>query len=119
MLNHKITKNTILFDLKAAFDSVPHKNIIQSLVNTDKISNDAVSLVKLLYREQRITIGKGTSIPIRRGVIQGGRISPMLFKHCYKDALRKTLPLWRMVLYADDLSVAAKRDELANAMVNI
>lgn len=34
----------------------------------------------------------------------------MLFKHCYKDALWEALPLWRMVLYADDLAVAAKRD---------
>lgn len=90
--NKKANSTVAFLDVTSAFDTVGHQHIIQVL-KAKGISGDLLNLVFSMLCHNALTIGTGPkksgSIEIRRGVPQGGPLSPTLFNlsidHLYRE----------------------------------
>ena len=72
----------LMIDFRAAFDTVSHEFIEKSLLHM-KVPQKLVNVIMIIYREAsgkvKLDGGFSPSSPIRRGVIQGDCLSPILF----------------------------------------
>ena len=99
---------TVFFDLKAAFDSVPHGILLKQLKNI-KLSSQNLNIIKLLFNSYCTSLDGSNAIKIRRGVPQGSIIAPFLF-NIFLNPLLKEIEIakWmegnkHIMAYADDL----------------
>ena len=82
ILEQNAEVDTIFFDLKKAFDSVPHRPLLNKLVSMGLDSHILQWLGNYLYnRQQRVTVNGEASdyLPILPGVPQGSILGPLLF----------------------------------------
>lgn len=105
------TRAILALDLKGAFDNVLHKNILQSLADTN-CGARTYNYIKnfLSVRQATINFGGIKSDPITlgpRGTPQGAVLSPLLFNLAMKDlpGLLSEIPGVKHTLYADDITV--------------
>ena len=98
---------TIHLDIAAAFDSVPHKELYKQM-HKKGYSEEIINTIKWLYNQTKINIDDEL-ISIKKGVIQGGILSPKLFNIFYDTLLDKLerVNLF-MIAYADDVVIATK-----------
>ena len=118
-------------DYSKAFDTVKHKELIESLKTTDIDDND-IALISNLYWQQitQIRINNEISEPltIQRGVRQGCVLSPALF-NLYTDIIFRNVEHLRglnvggmninNLRYADDTVLIAETEEDLQDIVDI
>ena len=73
-------------DVKSAFDSVNHKLMLRTL-REQGFDEIFVKLVALLYEHSRVN---GHKVGV--GVLQGGKLSPILFNQVY-DNIKKLIEI--------------------------
>ena len=77
---------SFFLDLKSAFDSVDHEIVFSKMEEKTGINKDLIATIKWMYRQTRITVGK-QEMPIGKGVIQGGVLSPTIFIIMFDDLI--------------------------------
>ena len=98
---------SIFFDLRKAFDSVPHRPLVDKLANLG-LDVHALSWITsyLTNRKQHVVVGGESSLdtPVLSGVPQGSVLGPLLFL-VYIDNVSDVLLSDRSTLnlYADDM----------------
>ena len=102
---------SVFFDLKKAFDSVPHRPLIELLSKLNLPGNLLAWLQSYLTsRSQQVVVEGATSfkIPVISGVPQGFILGPLLFILYVNDIFQ--LPFSSsssVILYADDILIFA------------
>ena len=98
---------SIFFDLRKAFDSVPHRPLVDKLANLG-LDVHALSWITsyLTNRKQHVVVGGESSLdtPVLSGVPQGSVLEPLLFL-VYIDDVSDVLlsDVSTLNLYADDM----------------
>ena len=97
----------VFFDLRKAFDSVPHPQLIEAITSFG-ISGFLLSWISdyLSNRLQRVVLEGASSTPskVTSGVPQGSILGPLLFI-LFMDSLNSVTlsPGTKLILYADDI----------------
>lgn len=111
----------IFVDVKSAFDSVDHALMFEAL---SKHGFDSIlcKVIAFLYEYSSIN-----GFKIGKGVIQGGKLSPILFNYLYEDIKRKVETKWlarnldpdelHFELFADDLLVILRSYKLTSILL--
>lgn len=107
ILEQNAEVGTVFFDLKKAFDTVPHRPLLNKLASMGLDSHILQWLGNYLYNGQQRVVVNGEasdSLPVLSGVLQGSILGPLLFI-IYVDSvfLADFSPDTRLVLYADDM----------------
>jgi len=95
-------------DISKAFDTVPHDLLLLSLVRAG-LSSASVKILASMLLGHKCIVGDPSSsrhfvIHIRRGVLQGGILSPLLFNIFFDQSLPTSVPDVLPLSYADDVS---------------
>ena len=102
----------LYFDIKKAFDKVPHNLLINRLQSVG-IINPLLQWIKSFltnrYQITKINSTTSTPRPITSGVVQGSVLGPLLFI-IYINNICKCFTTGKTYLYADDLKVIYKTD---------
>ena len=126
------------FDLKNAFGSLPHSILFQVLTWAN-VSPQIIAYIRSLYHDATIRIkcseGLTQHIPVKRGVLQGDTLSPVLFNLAMEVVLRylrSSFPSYGikwgnqesfLKAFADDLAIitnsAEKMQHVTNALMNM
>ncbi|KAL4463839.1 hypothetical protein ABPG74_005776 [Tetrahymena malaccensis] len=119
----KENRVAIFVDVKSAFDSVNHKQLFSALRNQG-FDDIFIKSVAFLYQHCRINGYK-----IGRGVIQGGKLSPILFNYLYEEVRVKILEIWKskkldcqdlhFELFADDMLIILKKYKLTATLLEV
>ena len=96
----------VFFDLSKAFDSVPHRNLIDCLISLN-VPQHLVSLISsyLFDRHQLVCVNGSFSSesPVLSGVPQGSVLGPLLFIIYVDSIARLDVSNGTIVIYADDI----------------
>ena len=97
---------SIFFDLRKAFDSVPHCLLLQRL---EEIGSDLyiVQWIRsyLTCRSQVVVIGGEQSSSLPAGVPQGSVLGPLLFLIFINEVVNQISPGSTISLFADDIAL--------------
>lgn len=103
-LNHNKFCLTVSLDLKKAYDTIDHKNMLK-ILNMIPMKEESKALLQNFFEERKqfVKIGKYKSenIEISSGLITGGIISPLLFNLYVNDIHNIGLET-NILQYADD-----------------
>jgi len=114
------TSSGFFFDVKKAFDSVPHDKLISSLTNIG-ISGALLNWFKdyLAGRKQRVVLDGIASdfAPVTSGVPQGSILGPLLFNIFMNSISKLPLsPTAKLILYADDILLFRPVDDKTDVL---
>ena len=107
LLEHGKEVGAVFFDFRKAFDSVPHRALIEKLENL-QVNHLLVKWIHsyLSAREQQVVVNGSTSdtLPVLSGVPQGSVLGPLLFLSYIDGITSITIsPESQLTLYADDM----------------
>lgn len=116
-------------DLRKAFDSVTHETILDTITAIG-CPKPFVEYIGMLYKDSETLLQYGnvdTRISVKRGVLQGDPISPLLF-NAVMDRAIKVLPPeigfkinglnFNCIAYADDIILVASTREGLQALID-
>ena len=121
---------TVLLDIKKAFDSVRHNDILAALQEKGVPERPLALLSSLFFTSNttRLVVNGEVSdpIPFTRGIFQGSVMSPILFE-LWIDSLAYELdatrpendPIPRALFYVDDIALKAKTQEEMQRLLKI
>ncbi|KAL4463290.1 hypothetical protein ABPG72_013599 [Tetrahymena utriculariae] len=119
----KENRVAIFVDVKSAFDSVNHEQLFSALRNQG-FDDIFIKSVAFLYQHCRINGYK-----IGRGVIQGSKLSPILFNYLYEEVRIKILQIRKskkldcqdlhFELFADDMLIILKKYKLTAVLLEV
>ena len=101
--------HVVSLDIAKAFDTVPHDQLLLSLVRVG-LSTASVKIVSSMLLGHTSVVGDPTNprrhftVNICRGVLQGGILSPLLFNIFFDQGLLSSVPGILPLSYADDVS---------------
>jgi hypothetical protein len=95
-------------DISKAFDTVRHDHLLLSLARAG-LSIFSVKVIACILLGHRCIVGDPSSprqfvVNVRRGVLQGGILSPLLFNVFFDQSLPTSVPDILPLAYADDVS---------------
>ena len=115
LVNRKIAFS-VFFDLKQAYDTINHKQLLLKLANAGIKGNMLKWIEEFLHdRTYQFMIGNSKSFiaPITRGLPQGSTLSPTLFNLMMSDIPHpEGIDIFE---YADDIAIAVISDNLTDA----
>lgn len=116
-------------DLRKAFDSVTHKTILDTITAIG-CPRPFVGYITALYANSETLLQYGsvnTSISVKKGVLQGDPISPLLFNAVMDRAIKMLPPEigyklnglnFNCIAYADDIILVATTKEGLQALID-
>ena len=99
---------SVYFDLRKAFDTVPHAPLLIKLSNLE-MDTQLLSWIQsyLANRTQIVAVGgdQSSSLPVISGVPQGSVLGPLLFLVYINDITAHVSPTSKLALFADDMTL--------------
>ena len=96
-------------DMRKAFDTIDHSALMQSL-RSKGLPEEYISLLTILYADQKGVVNHSSEFLIQRGVKQGDTLSAILF-NCILDM---AFDLWLASLTHEDIFIAHGLSRLTN-----
>ena len=99
---------SVYFDLRKAFDSVPHRPLLQKLVDIQLNPYIIQWVNSYLSNRSQLVVVEGTSssiLPVLSGVPQGSVLGPLLFLIFINDVVTQISPGSSLSLFADDMAL--------------
>jgi RNA-directed DNA polymerase len=116
--DRKERKYALFVDLKSAFDNVVHNIAFEKI--SDKLPIKITNSIKFLYSRFFVSIcPKTEDIPLNKGVLQGGVLSPLLFNLYIDDLIGELKVIGCPLAYADDIVVIVRKKRMISQTINM
>ena len=100
-------------DMRKAFDTIDHKTLLRAL-RSRRLPKEYIyiyiSLISILYGNQRASVNHSSEFSVQRGVKQGDTLSSIIF-NCVLDIAFEE---WRLFLHEEGLFIAHGVPRLTN-----